>query len=337
MDSLQPTPADHTLAGSDAVSVWATPVERAMNRALHALAQLGAVSFQRQLIEELADLRLLAGSAWSDHVIPQVRRHEACTIARECPITWHGCVWPRGYVCDPDFRDRLYAWSQPDGEISRRGRSLRACTHQATFARSIRRRCLAFAEAIDLTALAKTDAAILAVDCGHLREAELSFALREGSIGQFVAADSDQQSLERIERDYGLPFPVIAPTPLGRSDYLGDAKSSLGLFDLIYVPQLFDSLGESDARSMLFALLSRLAIGGRLLVGMFADRAPEQAFIESIMDWPVAWRAPDELNRMLIDLPPGMIASVRERMADGQGLILEVTRQTQQPTRGSKQ
>jgi hypothetical protein len=68
-------------------------------------------------------------------------------------------------------------------------------------ARGVRFRCEFIAETIDRT-VAKGGRKVLAIATGQLREVELSSAVRNQKLEEFVAFDQDEASLAVVARDY---------------------------------------------------------------------------------------------------------------------------------------
>jgi len=289
---------------------WINPVYRILDRALETLEIDGPESFGRSLVIELAALREMAGPAWTDEVVPIIRRHPAVGIARECPLTRHAAYWPRGYRGDAGLLDIIYRHQASDsGRLSEHARRLNSAVQAGHPCLSVRHRRMLLADAIDEAAVATPGAEIMAVGCGHLREAEWSLALANDSIGRFIAADQDQANLDRLEADYGDRFPVIAPTPLSVRDFLRQKPSSLGRFNLIYAAGLYDYLPDSVARTLTKRLFGLLQPGGRLLIGNFGTGIPETAYMEAVMDWPMMWRTPIELAAFANNIPESYVAS----------------------------
>lgn len=288
---------------------WAVPVLRALDDTLATLDSHGPERFNRALAGALAELREAAGPAWAADVVPIVRRHRATQIARECPLTRHATEWPRGYPGDAGLLDIIYRHQTNEHiELPERARRLHAAIQAGAPPRSVRQRRMLLADAIDEAAVATPGVEILSVACGHLREAEWSLALAGNSVGRFVAADQDRDSLARLEADYGSRFPVIAPTPLSVRDLLGSKTAMLGRFNLVYAAGLFDYLPDSVARALTQRLFGLLHPGGRLLIGNFGVGIPETAFMEAVMDWPLLWRSPAEIAAFASDIPEADIA-----------------------------
>ena len=289
---------------------WVAPVLSALDDALATLDSHGPECFNRALADALATLREAAGPAWTADVVPIVRRHRATQIARECPLTRHATVWPRGYPGDAGLLDIIYRHQPGDGrDLSERARRLHAAIQAGAPPRSVRQRRMLLADAIDEAAVATPGVEIMSVACGHLREAEWSLALAGNGISRFIAADQDRDSLSRLDADYGARFPVIAPTPLSVRDLLSGKTATLGRFNLIYAAGLFDYLPEAIARALTERLFGLLHPGGRLLIGNFGVGIPETAFMEAVMDWPLLWRSPVEIAAFASGIADSDVAS----------------------------
>lgn len=288
---------------------WIDPVRQALDPALAMLDSHGPEAFNRTLAGALAVLREAAGSAWTADVVPIVRRHPATRIARECPLTRHATDWPRGYPGDAGLLDIIYRHrpEAPDA-LPERARRLHSAVQAGSPPRSVRHRRMLLADAIDEASVNVPGAEILSVACGHLREAEWSLALAAGTIGRFIAADQDQDSLNQMEADYGDRFPVIAPTPLSVRDLLGGKNQTLGRFHLVYAAGLYDYLPTPIAQALTKRLFDLLHPGGRLLIGNFGTGIPETAYMEAVMDWPLLWRTPIEIASFANGIPEEEVA-----------------------------
>ena len=95
---------------------------------------------------------------------------------------------------------------------------------------------------------------VLSVAAGHLREADLSAAVKRRRLGRFVALDADAESLREVERCYGR---MGVETCLSTVRQLLQPSESLGDFDLIYSTGLFDYLAQPTAQVNLQQLAAR--------------------------------------------------------------------------------
>src|SRR5262249_214248 len=107
---------------------------------------------------------------------------------------------------------------------------------------------------------------VLSIACGHVREAGLSRAVRQGRLGRFVALDQDRESLAVVERTLS-PFGVEAVHGSVRG--ILDGSVALPGFDLIYTAGLYDYVSQPVATRLTEILFGWLNPGGRLLVANF--------------------------------------------------------------------
>jgi hypothetical protein len=285
-------------------SKWPGVVNERLSTALDRLQTEGPPAFIAEFRATLHQLRIEAGPEWHDIVLPLVSDHEAAAMARSCPIAGHAFARPRGYPGDAGLLDVIYRqpgapWTTSDPVAS----VVTAMTHAAPPARSVRERRMILADAIDETAVRVQRPSILSLACGHLREVEWSLALAQGSIGRFVAADQDAESLASIARDYAERFPAIQPIEMSVRDVLRGSARNLGGFDLIYAAGLYDYLPEPVARSLTERLFAMLNDGGRLLIGNYGEGLFDTAYMEAIMNWPLIWRGPVVLEALANDIP----------------------------------
>ncbi len=277
-----------------ALAAEATALMTEANARFHAV---GPEAGLQLLLPGLHDLRRRAGADWAPLLVPMIRTHSATALLRQCPLTHHASTWPRGYPGDAGLLDLIYRHHpfQPH-TLSPDIRRMTAMVQSGALCRAMRMRRMLLADAIDETACQFPGAHILSLACGHLREAEWSIALAAGTVERLVAADQDEASLRTLAHDYGSRFPAITPTPLSVRDVLGGRADVLGRFHLIYAAGLYDYLPDPVARPLTERLFGLLHPGGRLLISNFATGMVETAYMESIMEWPLLWRTPAEIE-----------------------------------------
>lgn len=139
-------------------------------------------------------------------------------------------------------------------------------------------------------------ARILCVGCGHLREADLSRAVRDGHFREFVALDAQLQSLQTVESCYAAQG--IRAVHCGL-DELFYSRNDLRHFDLIYCAGLYEVLNDQDAHDLTRNLFARLLPGGRLLLSNFLPGIPDIAYLEGLLDWEPHYRSDAELIDLL--------------------------------------
>jgi extracellular factor (EF) 3-hydroxypalmitic acid methyl ester biosynthesis protein len=161
-------------------------------------------------------------------------------------------------------------------------------------ARAVRYRRQLLAELIDRTA-ARGGSRVFALAAGHLREVEMSAAVRAGRLEHFVAMDQDQASLAVVDRDYR----ELGVLPMSGSvrQILG-GKVNLAHFDFVYAAGLFDYLAPSVATALTSRLFDMLRPGGTLLIPNFAAGAADTGYMEAFMDWHLIYRTHDDMQAL---------------------------------------
>ena len=124
-----------------------------------------------------------------------VAGHPVLAWVHECPFTRHSYRKPRRLCRDARLLDFIYG--HPSAEpakagTSRRGREIMTHNLDSPAPASVRNRKNIIASRIADVAGRQHGARILAVACGHLREAELLAADTIRSLGEFVAVDQDR-------------------------------------------------------------------------------------------------------------------------------------------------
>lgn len=270
---------------------------------------LGAM---QSLIAYLSDLRReLRVDDWRTLAAEVINTHRIAQIVRQCPLTAHCADKPRGYAGDAELIDHIYGL----------GRAALA-PHPATLAgriyawnvntpgcRAARRRREIIAAEIDRAAARRRPhrASMVSVACGHLREADLAVAFRDGSIEQFVALDQDTDSLAEVERSYAH---------LGVEPMVGTVRSIIARktvfsdMDFVYAAGLYDYLVAPIGMRLISRMFQFLRPGGRLLVANFAPALPGIGYMETFMDWHLIYRTGEEMRALFSELPAGEVSTV---------------------------
>jgi hypothetical protein len=136
---------------------------------------------------------------------------------------------------------------------------------------------------------------VLAVGCGHLREAAAAFSLENMRGAELVAFDRDRSCIDLIEREYH--FPGLRTISGSLRQLTSD--STLGEFNFIYLPTLLDTFEDFRVRALLSSLLPMLKRGGRLLAANFSPELGDAAFLEACLDWWPFYRGEEEWAALL--------------------------------------
>ncbi len=220
-------------------------------------------------------------------------------------LATHWCFMkPRRYAGDAVLLDFFYQ----DLDLHELGASslgtdiLRFLEEQRTVT-ALRGRRDMLAQWIDAHAERVSDASILALACGHLREAHLSRAVREGRVGEFLALDQDPLSLSVVDKELG-PY-GIRRIP-GSVKALLRGKQAFAGQDFIYAAGLYDYLSQPIAIELTRILFSMLKPGGHLLLANYADPPQDsdfKAYMEAFMDWWLIYREEPEVEEWLQAIP----------------------------------
>lgn len=284
------------------------------------------VSFSQKLMEIK---RAIPFHEWKDVVAPAFLKHPLQQILLQDPFTKRAFHKPRGYAGDAVMMDLLYAG---DGSVSPAlegtetaiGTQLYRSVMKLSTAEGVRNRKYAIAKRLDEIAAQKENPDVLAVACGHLREANHSVALQNGKVGKYFALDSDPLSIECVHNEMG----ARGVTAMEGSvlDILRE-RIDFPSFDFIYSAGLYDYLQDKVAKRLTEKLFQMLKPGGVLLIANFLADHLCAAYIEACCDWWLVYRDHSEMKQLLTGISLEQIGSVKS-FTDETGSIvyLEVTR-----------
>jgi SAM-dependent methyltransferase len=174
---------------------------------------------------------------------------------------------------------------------------------------------------IDAVAERRHSPRILSIACGHLREAQVSNAVRQGAISEFVALDQDAESLAVVDREQREFNVHVIEASVRRFVRAG---AELGEFDFVYSAGLYDYLNEKEAMTVTEAMFRALRPGGRLLVANFAPELTDIALLEAIMDWRLIYRDDAAVTKLASGIPSESIAA-RSTTRDRFGNVVYLT------------
>jgi extracellular factor (EF) 3-hydroxypalmitic acid methyl ester biosynthesis protein len=290
--------SNHTTSSYDKVSVQRN-VQAALDKSAQFIAGEGHSAFVHNLTDTLRALKASVDQeAWNSIVIPAARRHPLVELVHECPLTRHSFTRPRGYPGDASLLDLIYRHDSAEEQVAAAtspGRAVFDFTVEVSACEAVRQRRKLLARMIDQVAEERPGATMLAIACGHLREAELSNALMQGKVGRFLATDQDLQSLEVVKGYTASISSAIEARKLSVRDFIG-AKHGLGGFDFIYAAGLYDYLEERLASRLTKKLFSLLKPGGRVLVANFLTGIWELPYMEAYMDWHLLYRSEEQIR-----------------------------------------
>ncbi len=224
--------------------------------------------------------------------------HSIRALVHQDPITYRAFSKPRGYAGDAVLLDYLYQNPSAMDKLktaSAIGKAI--CNYHISrqSAESVRWRREILSKIIDETASRVTGAEILAVACGHLREASNSNAVLNNQIKRLVAFDQDGESLKTINTEKNGSSIKCVP---GNIKDLISRKIKIGKFDFIYSAGLYDYLEDKVARLLTKVLFGMLKKDGRLLIANFVPGNRESGYMEAFMDWQLLYRTRQQFEKV---------------------------------------
>ncbi len=256
-------------------------------------------------------------------LIAACRAHQIHAVLQQDPYTARAYRKPRGYAGDAVMLDFIYDGRPPAGTTDVGAAVFRATTG-CSAARSVRYRRGLLAEAIDQAAAEAEAATVVAVACGHLREATCSPAVTDGRLRRLIAIDQDVESLAVVARS--LRGTSIEPVRESVGGLL-KGRSTFDGVDLAYAAGLLDYLDDTFASLLIERLFRALRSGGRLLVANFVPGHHGRAYMACFMDWRLNLRHEQALAALAVRLDGRAIGDLRT-FTDRESNVayLEVTR-----------
>ena len=262
------------------------------------------------MFRQLTALRNRAcADEWRDLCRVGVRELPIASIIHEDPITRHSFRKPRGYPGDAGLLDLIYSSAEIPVECTDVGGKVWRYTVNAPEAVAVRERRDLLARLIDQVSDACESPRILSIACGHVRELNLSAAVRndrftETGGGTFLGLDQDPMAVAEVQRALGRR---------GIRVVIGSVKSLLqkkldGMgYHLIYAAGLYDYLSDALAGRLTARLFDMLTPGGQLLVANFAPGGFGTGYVETFMDWHLIYRDQEQLERLAAGIEPSRI------------------------------
>jgi extracellular factor (EF) 3-hydroxypalmitic acid methyl ester biosynthesis protein len=283
----------------------------------------------RTLMVALYEQRLsLSERAWKD-LVSVCRQHPICSVLHEDPLTQRSFTKPRGYAGDAVMLDMIYG-SPHKNDPSELGRSIHhSLVEHSNTARAVRHRRSLIADAVDQMS-SGSEVRILSIASGHLRELELTKAIKDGVIKEWVCLDQDADSLRECVRSYGND--VIRAVP-GSVRQVLSGKLPLSEFDFVYAAGLFDYLTTPVAGALLSRMFEMLKPGGKFLVANFANTCTEIGYMEAFMDWWLIYRDEAQMKTLVEVLDDSVTNNVQIFTDPWKTIVYAVgeRRQTEEP------
>lgn len=259
------------------------------------LGQQPAAPIVDRLAGRLHELRREASPGVWLQLIPLAQQHRVARYLMQDPFTRWSFEKPRGYSGDASLLDIYYkhpSAAEIVASSSALGQEIYAYTGDAPSSVAGRERRDILAQSVDATARRVDQAEILAIACGHLREAEGSEALAQGRLKRWVGLDQDPVSVAIANRD--LPGTAVEARDGSVRGILRRAYD-LGTFDLVYASGLYDYLPRAIGIRLLQRSMELVKPGGKFLFANFSDEITTDGYMETFMDWPLLLRSADDM------------------------------------------
>jgi hypothetical protein len=267
----------------------------------------------------------LPADEWKQSV-KRIRESGLLPLVHQDPFTHRAFTKPRGYAGDAVMMDFIYSqeenWKNPGA--SDLGQSVFQYTINAAASAGVRSRREFIAECLDEVARTHVSPSVLAIACGHLREASMSSAVRRRRFKEFVALDADADSLKEVDRSYSH---YGVRTNLADIREMLSGRLNCGKFDLIYSTGLYDYLNAKTAKKLTGHLFSMLQPGGKLVIANFLPTIEDIGFMEACMDWFLVYRDRFEMMGLTEFIKQSEIQDIKVSVEENQNIIfLEVVR-----------
>ncbi|MBI4582317.1 MAG: class I SAM-dependent methyltransferase [Planctomycetes bacterium] len=263
--------------------------------------------------------REMSPQEWRVFCEEVVPKHGLAEVIRQDPFTLHSVRKPRGYAGDAELLDYIYG--HRSAQTTTIGKDIFAFTTNTPACRAVRRRAEVIAGIIDSLAEERGPIRVLSIACGHLREADMSGALRQGKIREYAAFDQDPDSLAHVDRRLGGRNVRTVRGSIGEL-LLGRHKSLYG-YDFVYAAGLYDYLTQRLATRMTSWMFDATGPGGLTLLTNFLRDNAGAGYMEAFMEWELILRSPNELIDTARQLPADQIAD-QSVYTDELGMVVYV-------------
>lgn len=260
-----------------------------------------------------------------------IREHEVFSFLMKCPMTKHSFEKPRGYPGDAALLDWIYF---PESKVSELddpvARFIYDYNVRRTAPSAVRSRARHIAQIIDEV---PDGGSMLALACGHFREAECSVSIQQGRLSRIHVVDQDPLSLE-IVRERNVPRLTSEEANVMKYPR---ATADSPRFDLVYAAGLFDYFSPRMAERVANRLWTHVAPGGVLCIPNFNENIPDAGYLECFMDWWLVYRTHAEMLQIGAALPPDSVASTLCELRDDENIwYLQARRKVAVPSQSAK-
>jgi hypothetical protein len=257
---------------------------------------------------------LMPPEDWTRFARSECRSHPTTGLIHQSPYTRRAFEKPRGYPGDAEILDFAYGCAPLPQGTTPLGAQIYEFELQTSGSKSARARRDLLASMVDEVADQRRMPRVLSIACGHLREAQISEAVRSGRVGRYVAFDQDPLSLAVVDQQhrygdrehrYGC-----VQTIEGSVRSLLARHIEFSGFDFVYAAGLYDYLSEPVAAKLTALMFSMLAPGGRLLAANFAPEWECIGYLEAFMDWHLIYRNESQMQELARNIPAQEVSSL---------------------------
>lgn len=261
--------------------------------------------------------REMPQESWDTFCKEVVPGHKLTEIIRQDPFTSHSARKPRGYAGDASLLDYIYGYQ--DLQTTELGQCIYNYTVNTPTSRAVRTRARIIARIIDRLAEEKGELRIFSIACGHLREAEMSKAMQQGKISEYLAFDQDEESLSVVNERFGGNIVHTVQGSIG--DLLMGKLKHLGQFDFVYAAGLYDYLSQRLATRLTSLMFNFTSPGGVTLLTNYMPDTVGTGFMEAFMEWNLIFRTPDELLGTASRIAESQITEKKSYVEDNQRVV----------------
>jgi len=288
----------------------------------------GVSSTMAKLLQGLHEIRReMSKDRWQFFCKEVVPKHELATLIHQDPFTLHSAQKPRGYAGDAQLLDYIYGHRPP--QTTAIGKHIFAFTTNTPASRAVRTRADRIAGIIDRIARQRPYMRILSIACGHLREAEISEAVQEGKVAEYVAFDQDKDSLAHVLERFNNKNVVTLHGSIG--DLLLGKHKNLGGFDFVYAAGLYDYLSQAVATRLTTWMFNATRSGGVTLLTNFLPDIVGAGYMEAFMAWDLIFRNREELIDTARKIPSDQIAEKRVYVEEDERVVFVELSKAKQP------
>ncbi len=263
----------------------------------------------REIYGVLLSCKSLSDESQWQGTVDRLRQHSILDVLHQDPFTRRAFHKPRGYAGDAGLMDHIYISDEglPIPSATLTGEKIFRQTTRSSACQAVAGRRALIADFIDNLARKVDRPDILSLASGHLREADISSAIRRRQVNRLVAIDSDAQSLEEISKSYNR-CNIECVEASARQVISGSVDA--GTFDFIYSSGLYDYLSDGIATKLTARLFSKLNPGGFLLLTNFLPNIECVGYMETYMDWNLIYRNRCQMIQLTELIPEFEVAHV---------------------------